>query len=103
MKLEEMLIRAKSEIDMLRRENEVLRARVDTMDIMATLLHSVPMHRGSGLASPDIDYEMQKEIGRLALERKQQEEAAAFRPPPEAHAENRPQPRKSDPPARMAD
>lgn len=51
--LEQLLLNAADEIQQLRRRNEVLNAKVDTMNLFATVLNTQPAYSPEG-ASPDI-------------------------------------------------
>lgn len=60
-KVEELLRKAKYEVETLRRQNEILRAKVDTMELMATLLHTQAAYRSQG-ETIDIVWEIQKQL-----------------------------------------
>lgn len=66
--MQELLLNAKSEIMMLRRENEILRAKVEVMDLFAVVLHTEPARSGRGVA-PDVAWALQKESDRIEAER----------------------------------
>ena len=57
----DLMTQAIDEIRTLRRENEILSAKVDVMDLFAMVLHTTPAHRSQG-ASVDIAWQMQKAI-----------------------------------------
>jgi hypothetical protein len=60
----DLLINAKSEIEQLRRRNEILAAKVDTMELFACVLHTQPASISIG-QSEDIAYQLQQEIEEL--------------------------------------
>ncbi len=55
------LQRASSEIKELRRENEIMRARLDMFDSMNLIFHTRPNQENRGM-SPDLVYEIEKFI-----------------------------------------
>lgn len=57
-----LLTRAVDEIRDLRRTVEILRAKVETMDSMMTLLHSRPRELGFIANSPDIVWQIAREL-----------------------------------------
>lgn len=60
----QILIEAKHEITTLRRQNEILRAKVEVMDLFACVLHTQPATREQAMCV-DIVYELEKESKRL--------------------------------------
>lgn len=52
-----LLLKAKEEITALRRLNDILAAKVETMELFATVLHTKPAFRSSA-ASEDICWEI---------------------------------------------
>lgn len=64
MSMIELLFEAKEEVVTLRRQNELLRARVDTMDLLAGFLHAQIPSRSVGMAE-DVAWKLQKEIDSL--------------------------------------
>lgn len=56
----ELLERALSEIKGLRRQNELMRARLDMFDNVMSALHGQPAHETRGAMSPDIGYDIEK-------------------------------------------
>lgn len=58
----ELLRRALSEIQSLRRRNEIMAARLDMFDNVMSALHGQPAHERGGLMSPDIVYEIEKHL-----------------------------------------
>lgn len=62
----ELLERALSEINGLRRQNEMMRARLDMFDAVMSALHGQPAREGTGLMSPDIAYEIKKHLDEAA-------------------------------------
>lgn len=57
----ELLKSAVSEIRVLRRENELMRARLDMFDSLMSLFNTPPNYRGQGM-SPDLTWEIEKHI-----------------------------------------
>lgn len=74
-KVEELLRKAKYEVETLRRQNEILRAKVDTMELMATLLHTQAAYRSQG-ETIDIVWEIQKQLNTWEAEAHKQKSAA---------------------------
>ena len=62
--MDDLLQRAAEEIRILRRQNEVLRAKVDTMDLMATFLMTRPHLPGQGMAE-DVAWLLDKKAQEL--------------------------------------
>ena len=60
-----LLADAAAEIEHMRRSNEILSAKVETMELFAMVLHSVPPSRGYGHASVDIVGCLQSRIAEL--------------------------------------
>ncbi len=60
----QILNEAKHEITSLRRQNEILRAKVEVMDLFACVLHTQPASREQGM-SVDIAWQLEKEAARL--------------------------------------
>jgi len=58
---------ARHEILSLRRENEILRAKVETMELFACVLHTKPASNGQGM-SPDVAWALQKKIDEIKAE-----------------------------------
>jgi hypothetical protein len=56
-----LLLEARSEILDLRRQNELLRARVDTMDLLATVLFTRPHQVAQG-GSVDVAWKIMKAV-----------------------------------------
>ena len=59
--MKHLLNDAKHEIISLRRENEILRAKVEVMDLFACVLHTTAASRSQGM-SVDIVYDIEKRI-----------------------------------------
>jgi hypothetical protein len=79
MELKQLLIKSKSEIDDLRRRNEVLSAKVEVMDLFACVLNTMPA-RGVGMGlSVDVSWELRTAIEAIEEKAKQDELAAACR------------------------
>jgi hypothetical protein len=62
--MKHVLAGAIEEIRSLRRQNEILRAKVEVMDLFALTLNTTPNYRSTGMA-PDIAWELQHEIDKL--------------------------------------
>ncbi|MCG8694664.1 MAG: hypothetical protein MI806_25945 [Minwuiales bacterium] len=62
--LTELLGEAIDEIRRLRRQNELLSAKVEVMDVFACVLHTEPARRSGGMA-PDIVYGLEQKIEEL--------------------------------------
>ena len=60
----QILNEAKHEITSLRRQNEILRAKVEVMDLFACVLHTQPAMREQGM-TVDIAWQLEKEAARL--------------------------------------
>lgn len=58
----ELLQRALGEIKGLRKQNELMTARLDMFDAVMSALHGQPAHSGKGLMHPDIVYEIEKHL-----------------------------------------
>ncbi len=58
----ELLERALSEINGLRKSNEIMRARLDMFDAVMSALHGQPARETQGMMHPDIAYEIQKHL-----------------------------------------
>lgn len=65
--LQELLMNAKHEIEMLRRRNEILDAKVSVMELFACVLHTKPAMR-SETASVDVAWQLQKKLDELEKE-----------------------------------
>jgi len=55
-----LLRQALHEIQSLRRQRELMSARLDMFDSVMSALHGQPARQGGGLMSPDIAYEIEK-------------------------------------------
>jgi hypothetical protein len=62
--LKDALLSAKFEIESLRRRNEVLNAKVETMELCKALLLAQVQH-GGGLIGIDVVWQLQKELDKL--------------------------------------
>jgi hypothetical protein len=62
--MKNLLLNAKQEIEYLRRDNEVLRAKVETMDLFALVLRTEPKFRMQG-GSPDVAWELGEHIKKI--------------------------------------
>ena len=60
-----LLNEARHEILDLRRANEILRAKVEVMELFACVLHTQPARGSQGMA-PDVAWALQKKIDELA-------------------------------------
>jgi hypothetical protein len=67
--MKHLLIDAKEEILRLRRENEVLRAKVETMEFFALVLNTKPAYQGVTMGE-DVAWQLAKEITRIEEEAK---------------------------------
>lgn len=63
--IEELLRNAQHEITMLRRANEVLGAKVETMDLFASIFRTQPASDGRGM-TVDIVWLLNKKLAELA-------------------------------------
>lgn len=61
----QILTEATHEIRSLRHQNEILRAKVEVMDLFACVLHTQPAQHVQGM-SPDIAWQLEQEAARLA-------------------------------------
>lgn len=62
-----LLTMTRNEIAQLRRENEILRAKVETMDLLCSLLGAAPLRQG-GAMSPDVVWELDRRITALHVQ-----------------------------------
>ena len=62
--MKELLTNAMHEIRNLRRQNELLGAKVEVMDFFATVLHTTPAHHNQG-ESLDVAWLLQKKLDEL--------------------------------------
>jgi sulfate adenylyltransferase subunit 1 (EFTu-like GTPase family) len=62
--MKDLLNDSRHEILALRRENEILRAKVEVMDLFALVLNTTPNYRSQGMAI-DVAWRLQKEIDAL--------------------------------------
>lgn len=58
----ELFQRAREEIRTLRRENEILDAKVSTFDAVMSALHGKPATRSQGAMHPDVLFELEKRL-----------------------------------------
>lgn len=63
----QILTEASAEIRRLRRQNEILNAKVEVMDLFACVLHTNPAQHTGGVMGVDIAWQMDKEAARLKL------------------------------------
>lgn len=68
--MKHLLAAAKAEIERLRRRNEILEAKVSTMELMGALLHSQPNYQPEG-AVVDVAWELGREIENIEEAEKQ--------------------------------
>jgi hypothetical protein len=73
--MKHLLIEAKSEIERLRRHNEILGAKVEVMNLFGTLLHTYPSG-GEGAMCADIAWSLQRGIEELEAKEAAEKEAA---------------------------
>jgi len=71
MEQQELLTRALSEINSLRNQNQLMRARLDMFDAVMSALHGQPAHDRGGLMAPDIAYEIDKYLKAASQEESQ--------------------------------
>jgi len=64
--MKNLLINAKTEIEALRRQNEILRAKVDTMDLFALVLRTAPFSQSQGYGE-DVAWLLQRQIDALEV------------------------------------
>jgi hypothetical protein len=57
---QQLLQSALNEINSLRKQNELMAARLDVFDNMMRLFHTTPNFGSNGLMNPDITYEISK-------------------------------------------
>ena len=63
---EHLLRQGAEEIQSLRRQNEILAAKVETVELLATFLHARPAeHRGIGM-SEDVAWKMLRQANEIA-------------------------------------
>jgi hypothetical protein len=62
--MKDLLISARHEILQLRRQNEILAAMVETMELFATVLRTQPNYGSQGM-SIDVAWQLEKEIQAL--------------------------------------
>lgn len=60
MENKELLQRAASEIKSLRREREIMKAKLDMFDAIMSALHGKPAYQSEGAMSPDIVWEIER-------------------------------------------
>lgn len=65
-----LLLEAEAEIRELRRQNEILGAKVEVMNLFATVLHTQPAGYGPMGASECVASKLRREHDRLAMEEK---------------------------------
>lgn len=63
-----VLQEAKHEISQLRRQNEILSAKVEVMNLFATVLHTQPAYPGGQCMSVDIKHSIEQLIANLQTE-----------------------------------
>ncbi len=66
--MKHLLISAKSEIEQLRRQNEILNAKVEVMDLFACVLHTQPARHSIGQCE-DVAWKLQQEIDKLKVDK----------------------------------
>lgn len=62
MKNKELLQRAVSEIKSLRREREIMKAKLDMFDAVMSALHGKPAYQSEGAMAPDVVWEIEKAL-----------------------------------------
>lgn len=63
--MKQLLIDARNEIQQLRRQNEILRAKVEMVDLFACVLHTKPAEKTQAMA-PDVAWQLDKLIETLS-------------------------------------
>jgi len=63
--MKELLESALNEIQSLRRQNELMKARLDMFDAVMSALHGQPALDRQGLMALDVAYELRKQIEEL--------------------------------------
>jgi len=58
----QLLQEASAEIKTLRRQNELMAARLEVFDTMMRLFHTSPNYGNNGMMHPDIVYQIDKHI-----------------------------------------
>ena len=69
--MKHLLLEAKAEIDRLRRRNEILEAKVSTMELFATVLHTNP-HYPSEVMSEDVAWKLHRAFTEIEQEENKQ-------------------------------
>ena len=64
LELKHLLRDAKNTIEHLRHDNEILRAKVEMIDLFACVLHTQAAHRSEG-GSIDVAWELQKMLNKI--------------------------------------
>lgn len=67
--MKHLLLEAREEITRLRRENEVLRAKVETMELFAQTLRTQPYYEPMGMAE-DVVFKLSREVQKIEEEAK---------------------------------
>ena len=67
--MKELLLQASAEIKLLRRQNEILSAKVEMIDLFACLLFTQPARRSESMGE-DIAWKLDKAIDQLQEEEK---------------------------------
>ncbi len=65
--MKQLLIEAKQEIQSLRRRNEILSARVDTMDLFERILYSSPAQPNASCMGEDLVWKIQQKLDEAEL------------------------------------
>lgn len=65
--MKHLLNNAKHEIIALRHENEILRAKVEMIELFALVLHTKPAHRSQGMGE-DVVWKINKHLEEMAKE-----------------------------------
>lgn len=63
--MKHLLQSAANEIRALRRENEILNAKVEVMELFACTLHTSPARKNLGAMHPDVLYQLTEKIDEL--------------------------------------
>ena len=79
--MKNLLDDARREIIRLRRDNEILHAKVEVMDLFACVLHTQAANRSEG-AAPDVAWALQQAIDELSEKQMAELDKAMLEPTP---------------------
>lgn len=63
--MKDLLRRAADEICQLRRDCEIMHAKISMIELFDRVLHSEPPRRGGGIAGVDVAWELRKKIDEM--------------------------------------